>query len=224
VAALDGSARGRGVVTTANHAPADAVDGDPLSYAPRTIPAPPLTVVNRCSTAVVNRLRYRAAPAHRSGEVQTIASFFHPLDALAGWNRWYGRRGLVQWQCAVPDGAEVVLARALERLHVAGTPSPLTVLKRFGAADPGPLSFPTPGWTLAVDLPAHRAMAPVLDALDRLVVEAGGRIYLAKDARLDAGLVRAMYPRLDEWRAVRRRLDPTGAMRSDLGRRLGLTP
>jgi decaprenylphospho-beta-D-ribofuranose 2-oxidase len=229
VAWLDASARGtalgRGVVTVADHAPRSAVadDDDPLAYRPRAIGAvPPVAFVGRRSIPLLNELRYRANPTRRTGEVHTIASFFHPLDAISGWNRLYGRRGFVQWQCAVPDGAEPALVTILEALGRTGAASHVTVLKRFGPGNAGPLSFPIAGWTLAVDLPAMPSLAPALDALDRVVADAGGRIYLAKDARLDPALVATMYPRLDEWRAVRDRLDPAGVLQSDLGRRLAL--
>jgi decaprenylphospho-beta-D-ribofuranose 2-oxidase len=98
------------------------------------------------------------------------------------------------------------------------------VLKRFGPGNPAPLSFPMPGWTLALDLPAGTAgLGPLLHGLDRVVLDAGGRFYLAKDAHLDASAFRAGYPRLDEWRQIRDKVDPTGMWRSDLSRRLGLT-
>jgi decaprenylphospho-beta-D-ribofuranose 2-oxidase len=97
------------------------------------------------------------------------------------------------------------------------------VLKRFESANPGPLSFPMPGWTLALDVPTDvGGLDDLLDGLDDLVEDAGGRIYLAKDSRLDARRLARMYPRLDEWRSVQARLDPRGIMQSDLDRRLDL--
>ena len=87
----------------------------------------------------------------------------------------------------------------------------------------GPLSFPLAGWTLAIDMPAAAPGLPAaLDALDELVAGCGGRVYLTKDARMRGETLRAMYPRLDHFNAVRARVDPTGLLRSDLARRLEL--
>jgi decaprenylphospho-beta-D-ribofuranose 2-oxidase len=97
------------------------------------------------------------------------------------------------------------------------------VLKRFGAGTAGPMSFPTEGWTLALDFavgPSH--LAELLDDLDERVTDAGGRCYLAKDGRARPDLLPAWYPRIDEWREVQRRLDPAGVLDSDLARRLDL--
>jgi decaprenylphospho-beta-D-ribofuranose 2-oxidase len=104
-----------------------------------------------------------------------------------------------------------------------GAPSFLTVLKRFGAANPAPLSFPQPGWTLAADVPAGiPGLAKALDTIDEMVAEAGGRLYLAKDSRQSPAMFERTYPRLAEWREVRSTLDPHDVFTSDLGRRLGL--
>ena len=170
-----------------------------------------------------NELWYRSAPKHEVAEPQSMASFFHPLDGVRDWNRLYGRRGFVQYQFCVPDSAADTVRAAIERLSGARVPGFLAVLKRFGPGDPGPLSFPAPGWTLALDLPVGPARLPgVLDALDELVLDAGGRIYFAKDARMDPSKVAAMYPRLGEFLAVKARVDPDARLTSDLARRLGL--
>ena len=124
----------------------------------------------------------------------------------------------------IPFGEEATLRRIVERLAGSGAASFLAVLKRFGASNPGLLSFPMPGWTLTLDIPAGLSgLNELLDATDRDVVDVGGRLYLAKDSRLDGALLARMYPRLDEWRHTQATMDPTGRFQSDLNRRLGLT-
>jgi decaprenylphospho-beta-D-ribofuranose 2-oxidase len=227
-----GASLGRGVLMRGDHATLEEVDAvrrrDPLRFSPLTrLSAPPGMpggLVNRLSIRAFNEVWFRKAPLRERGRLDSIGAFFHPLDAVANWNRVYGPGGFLQYQVAVPFGAEEVIRDAIERFSGSSTPSFLAVLKRFGAASPGPLSFPAPGWTLALDMPAGlHGLAGLLDDLDERVAAAGGRVYLAKDSRMRAEVVRAMYPRLDEWRQVQRRLDPRGVMQSDLSRRLRLT-
>jgi decaprenylphospho-beta-D-ribofuranose 2-oxidase len=224
-----GGSLGRSVLTRGDHAPVDDVPRARAELRPPAAPtlaaprwAPP-TLLGRHSVRVFNEAWYRKAPRNERGRIESLASFFYPLDGIRGWNRLYGRQGLVQYQLVVPFGAHDTLHRVVERLQAARAPALLAVLKRFGRQR-GPISFPAPGWTLALDLPARLpGLARLFDELDDLVVAAGGRVYLAKDGRLRPELLAAMYPRLDEWRETRARLDPDQVLRSDLDRRLGLT-
>jgi decaprenylphospho-beta-D-ribofuranose 2-oxidase len=225
-----GGATGRAVLTRGEHARVDelpdparstALEFDPSQRlrAPKWVPS---RLMNHWSVKAFNEAWFRRAPGQRQGEIVPLASFFHPLDGVADWNRLYGRRGLVQYQFLVPPDADEALAEAVRQIAEAGFASFLAVLKRFGPGNPGLLSFPGEGWTLALDLPAEPSLGPLLDRLDALVLEAGGRLYLAKDARAQPATVRRMYPRLDEFREVRRRIDPRGVFSSDLARRLAL--
>jgi decaprenylphospho-beta-D-ribofuranose 2-oxidase len=156
--------------------------------------------------------------------IRPLSSFFHPLDGVESWNLLYGPDGFVQYQFVVPPPRRDIVEDAVAAIATSGLPSFLAVLKRFGPGTPGPLSFSQEGWTLALDFPLGPPGLPgLLDSLDELVARAGGRVYLAKDARLRPELVQVMYPRLGELDAVARRVDPHAVLASDLSRRLGLS-
>ncbi len=226
-----GGKLGRSVITSGDFAAVSDLapwdQQDPLVFRHGgRLGAPPVFpngLLNRTTVGLANEVWYRKAPLRLDAQIQTIGQFFHPLDGIRNWNRVYGPRGLRQYQFVVPFGQDQVVRRALERISAARAPSFVTVLKRFGPADPGLLSFPLAGWTLALDFPARTpGLDGLLDELDAAVLDAGGRVYLAKDSRVRPEVLAQMYPRLAEFRALRAELDPAGVLASDLSRRLGL--
>jgi decaprenylphospho-beta-D-ribofuranose 2-oxidase len=226
-----GASLGRSVITSGDFATPDELGPadrrDPLAFRPAArIGAPPGCppgLINRYTVALANEAWYRKAPRRRAGEIQSIGRFFHPLDGIRNWNRVYGPAGFRQYQYAVPASQDEVVRHSVELISRAHAPSFVTVLKRFGPASPGHLSFPIEGWTLALDFPARTpGLDGLLRRLDELVATAGGRVYLAKDSRVSPEMLAAMYPRLPEFRQLRKQLDPAGLLASDLSRRLGL--
>jgi decaprenylphospho-beta-D-ribofuranose 2-oxidase len=221
--------KGRGVLTCGDHAPAEALppnlQADPLHYDPKALAsAPPFLpggLLNKFTVRAFNEAWYRKAPKHREGELQEIAPFFHPLDGVQDWNRIYGPAGFLQYQFAVPNEAAHLVPRTLEALRKVGAPSFLTVLKRFGPSNPSPLSFPIPGWTLAADVPASvPGLLEVLDQLDGEVAAAGGRLYLAKDSRQAAKMMKNSYIKLPEWKKNLVQINQTPKFFSDIAERL----
>jgi FAD/FMN-containing dehydrogenase len=162
---------------------------------------------------------------HRNAARQLVdlEKFFYPLDAIHHWNRLYGRKGFVQYQVALPlEGGLEGLKEVLKRLARSRRASFLAVLKRFGKSNAGLLSFPIQGYTLALDLPVASGLIPLLHELDRTVLNFGGRIYLAKDAVMKSQTFAAMYPKLEQFRAIKTRLDPRGRLSSSQARRLAI--
>lgn len=224
-----GKALGRGVLMRGDHAVAADLPArvrNPLAalvgFQWNLLFDFPSGTLNRLTVKGFNTAYY-ALHRNLTRELVSFEKFFYPLDAILQWNRMYGRHGFVQYQIALPQASGREGLRAiLDRLARSGRASFLAVLKRFGDAGPGLLSFPLRGYTLALDIPVARGLIPFLHELDRMTLDHGGRIYLAKDAVLRAEDFAAMYPRLEPFRVIQRKLDPQGLLSSSLARRLAI--
>jgi FAD/FMN-containing dehydrogenase len=227
-----GRSMGRSVLMRANHALPEDLDGAgaralrglPRRLKPRVPFMLPNATLNLWTMSVFNEVYYRS---HRSGRViRDCDTYFYPLDAVHGWNRVYGRRGVLQYQFALPaQTSREALVEILGILTSSHRTSFLTVLKSFGAESQGLLSFPRPGFTLSLDLP-HTGddLIAQLHRFDQIVARHGGRIYLAKDVCLRPELVGEMYPRLARFREIKAKVDPEFRFSSSQARRLGIAP
>ncbi len=226
------NALGRSLLNVGNFATLDQLPQklaqDPLNAAPRPSSIVPFDLPG----FALNSLTVKAFNAavwmfHRDRAAHAIFdwdSFFYPLDSIRNWNRIYGKRGFVQYQCVWPPGeSRAGLVEMLESISRSRRASFTAVLKKFGAQD-GLLSFPMPGYTLALDFPVTDGLLEFLDSLDAMVLKRGGRVYLAKDARLAPETFRAMYPNLGKWQTAKAVADPNDRFSSSLSRRLGMYP
>ena len=217
---------GRGILETANHEISNNPHHEFSYIAKPTLPLPNHladSFLRRSTVKAYNSLRILSAGRTETIKKTELSAFMHPLDKVRNWNRLYGKSGIIQWQIAVPEISEHTLFDVIDSIQKAKVPAFLAVLKKLGASNQAPLSFPMEGWTLAVDFPANdKRIYGFLDALDQELVKAGGRIYLAKDARLDLELIPKMYPDLDEWKSIRKNIDPDRRWQSDFSRRLNL--
>ena len=174
----------------------------------------PQFALNRTFIKIFNFLIYHKQRALTAGIVHPD-SFFHPLDALAEWNKIYGRAGFTQYQCVLPKSAGPDAPRKfLELLTRLGGSSFLCVIKNCGPEGRGMLSFPLEGTTLALDIPVRADTQRIVDALNEHLIDAGGRVYLAKDAFTRPEHFRAMEPRLDAFLEIRSRWDSQRRLRS----------
>ena len=204
-----GRSLGRGIFSRGNHRarPQPAHAPGP----PRPLPFPvsiPFSLVNGLSLRAFNALYYRKQMSRTVERVCHYEPFFYPLDRILMWNRMYGRKGFLQYQCVVPPAAgRPAMREILERIALSGTGSFLAVLKTFGErSSPGMLSFPRSGPTLALDFPNEgKRTFDLLDRLDETVRAAGGRVYPAKDARMSGDNFRAWFP---AWTGFRKHIDP----------------
>ncbi|MEI7429282.1 MAG: FAD-binding oxidoreductase [Betaproteobacteria bacterium] len=204
----------RGIFMAGDHAAGGRLDA--ATKKPFSVPlTPPVSLINGVSLRAFNQA-YFHRPLSARQRVH-YAPFFYPLDSVLHWNRIYGRQGFFQYQFVLPMGARDALNEILKCIALSGQGSFLAVLKTFGdKPSPGMLSFPMPGMTLALDFPNSGASTRMLfDRLDTIVGSAGGRLYAAKDARMNSSFFSRSYPRLDEFMPF---IDPKFS--SDFARRV----
>jgi len=223
-----GRSLGRSVLMRANPAGVDdlAEKDRPSPHAvqppwPLRVPFDlPSIALNSVNMRIFNQGFWLAHPERDL--VTNIQSYFYPLDQVHQWNRVYGRRGVLQYQLVLPlETCHDGLVAILERVSKSHRASFLAVLKSTGPANQSPLSFPIEGASLALDFPNRgNDLFELLDDLDRIVLERGGRVYLAKDARLSAEHFREMYPELPRFQEVKAKYDPDNRFSSSLARRL----
>ena len=226
-----GSRLGRSVLLLGNDAPAELVQASrrrqPFSLPTKRCKSIPFQfpglAMNRLAIKIFNGLYYR-----RHGDKNMLVdfdSYFYPLDSIHHWNRIYGRRGFVQYQALFPrETSRQGMTRLLEIIAHSGQASFLAVLKSSGAANLGMLSYLFDGHTLALDFPFRgEKTIELCERLDQVLLEFGGRVYLAKDSLVSAEHFSQMYPRIDEFRELKHRLDPDSVFRSHQSDRVGLT-
>ena len=217
-----GAQLGRSILMLGEHSDA----GDLSLEEPKKLSVPmdmPSKLLNTYSISAFNSLYYaRTRQAIDQTEVSYM-NFFYPLDGLRNWNRLYGKQGFVQYQFVLPKASGYEgMREILEKISNAGKGSFLAVLKGFGPQNNNYLSFPFEGYTLALDFKAEQATFDLIRKLDPMVVNYGGRIYLAKDALMSQETFKKGYPRWREFEEVRNKYHALGKFASSQSRRLGL--
>lgn len=180
-------------------------------------------MLNHYSVALFNQLYFHTHPSRVKNRPTPVDAFFYPLDRVAHWNRMYGPRGFIQYQFVLPksasfDGLRVIL----RKISASGIGSFLAVLKLFGPQNDNPLSFPMEGYTLALDFKVQPRLFALLEELDRMVVDHGGRLNLTKDARMSPKTFQAGYPQWEAFKDLRKQYGLEGKVNSLQAERLGL--
>lgn len=182
----------------------------------------PSFVLNPFTVRAFNFLYYHKNLRKEADAVVPYEPFFYPLDAILHWNRGYGKKGFVQYQFVLPLRSKDGLIGILKKISNAGLGSFLAVLKVFGKQD-NLISFPTEGYTLALDFPVRHGLFNFLDELDEMVLQYGGRIYLSKDARMNPRIFWSSYPQAETFRSIVEKYNPDFKFDSIQARRLQIS-
>ena len=134
--------------------------------------------------------------------VVNYKNFFFPLDFINFWNKAYGKKGFFQYQFVIPNkSANIFFSKFIKLLTKNNEVPALTVLKSFGSiASIGDLSFPREGVTLAIDFPNRGSKTiKFMEDLDNIVIQHGGALYPAKDARMSKKVFSNSFPNQSEF-------------------------
>lgn len=214
---------GRSVLMLGEHADNGDLDltiKDPIAVPIHT----PAALLNSMTMKAFNTA-YWAKAKDSKPHTQTVPlmPYFYPLDAVGGWNKLYGKAGFVQYQFVLPRTVGVSnMRQILTKIAQSGQGSFLAVLKLFGTANNNLLSFPFEGYTLALDFKFDPAVFTLLDELDNIVLNNGGRLYLTKDARMSEATFKKSYPNWELFENIRYRYNALGKFSSNQSQRLGL--
>ncbi|WP_132876153.1 FAD-binding oxidoreductase [Tamaricihabitans halophyticus] len=225
-----GAKLGRAAITRGSLAKLDELPtkfrAEPLKFdAPQLLTLPdvfPNGLGNKLSFGLISEAYYRMTKPGGRNQVQNLTQFYHVLDLLGEWNRAYGSKGFLQYQFSAPLDAHDAIRRIITKIAHSGHYSAVNVLKRMGAGNRAPLSYPHPGWMICLDFPIKNGLSRLCQELDEEVLAIGGRLYTAKDSRTSAATFHQMYPRAKEFRKIRESVDPDGVFASDMSRRLEL--
>ena len=217
-----GSALGRSLLMIGEHSSGNELAG-PDKH-PITIPVDlPSSLLNRFSIQLFNSLYYNRITKKKVKKRVHYEPFFYPLDGIQHWNRLYGKNGFTQYQFVIPkEAGQEGMSRILKEIAASGKGSFLAVLKVFGKQNDNYLSFPLEGYTLALDFKIEEGLFPLLERLDAMVLDYGGRIYLTKDVRMSEQTFKQSYPRWQQFQAIREQYGTIGIFSSYQSRRLGL--
>lgn len=183
----------------------------------------PSFVLTKLSAKAFNSIYYRKVRDKISHQRMDIDTFFYPLDWINNWNRIYGKSGFTQYQFILPKETSFEgLEKILKEISKSGRGSFLGVIKLYGAANKNYLSFPMEGYSLALDFKIENGLFELLDRLDRIVLESGGRIYLAKDARVTKDTFEQGYPKINKFRNLREKYEMTEKFNSLQSLRIGI--
>lgn len=209
-----GEQQGRCILTTGTHSTVGELDVHSAGKLSIPVDFPTITL-NSLSIKAFNTLYYHKEQKDVSRAVVHYDPYFYPLDKLHNWNKMYGKNGFIQYQFVVPYEAGLkALRSALNAMAESGKASFLAVLKHLGAENNNYLSFPMEGYTLAVDFKWHPELPGLISVLNDIVLNYGGRIYLAKDGMMGAEMLRKTYPHLEQFIALRKQLNTKSVFNS----------